>query len=34
MLKILQARLQQYVSQEVQIYKLGFEEAKEPESNC
>ena len=30
-LKILQARLQQCMNQEFQIYKLGFEEAEEPE---
>ena len=33
MLKILQARLQQYVNQEVdiQIYKMDLEKAQEPE---
>ena len=31
MLKILQARLQQYVNQELQMYKLSLEKAKEPE---
>ena len=31
MLKILQARLQQCMNQEFQMYKLGFEEAEEPE---
>ena len=31
MLKILQARLQQYVSQELQVYKLDLEKAEEPE---
>ena len=31
MLKILQARLQQYMNWELQMYKLGFEGAKKPE---
>ena len=31
MLKILQARLQQYVSRELQMYKLSLEKAEEPE---
>ena len=31
MLKILQARLQQYVNQELQMYKLDLENAEEPE---
>ena len=31
MFKILQARLQQYVTQHFQMYKLGFEEAEETE---
>ena len=31
MLKILQARLQQYVNQELTMYKLGLEKAEEPE---
>ena len=31
MLKILQARLQQYVNRELQMYKLGLEKAEEPE---
>ena len=31
MLKILQARLQQYVSQELQMFKLDLEKAEEPE---
>ena len=31
MLKILQVRLQQYVNQELQMYKLDFEKAEEPE---
>ena len=31
MLKILQARLQQYVSQELQMSKLDLEKAEEPE---
>ena len=31
MLKTLQARLQQYVNQELQMYKLDFEKAEEPE---
>ena len=29
--KILQARLQQYVNQEIQMYKLNFEKAEERE---
>ena len=31
MLKVLQARLQQYVNQELQMYKLGIEKAEESE---
>ena len=31
MFKILQARLQQYVNQNFQMYKLDFEKAHEPE---
>ena len=31
MLKILQARLQQYVNHELQMFKLDLEKAKEPE---
>ena len=31
MLKILQARLQQYVNQELQMQKLDLEKAEEPE---
>ena len=31
MLKILQARLQQYVNQELTDFKLGLEKAEEPE---
>ena len=31
MLKILQARLQQWMNQEFQMYKLSFEDAEEPE---
>ena len=31
MLKILQARLQQYMNWEFQMYKLGLEKAEEPE---
>ena len=31
MLKILQAKLQKYMSQELQMYKLDFKKAKEPE---
>ena len=31
MLKILQARLQQYVNQKFQMYKLDLEKAEEPE---
>ena len=30
MLKILQARLQQYVNQEIQMFKLDLEKAEEP----
>ena len=30
-LRILQARLQQYVNQELQMYKLDLEKAEEPE---
>jgi len=30
MLKLLQVRLQQYMDQELQIYKLESEKAKEP----
>ena len=33
-LKILQARLQQYVNQELQMFKLDLEKAEEPEINC
>ena len=32
MLKILQARLQQYVNHELQMFKLVLEKAEEPES--
>ena len=32
MLKILQATLQQYVNQELQMYKLSLEKAGEPET--
>ena len=32
MLKILQALLQQYVNQELQMYKLSLEKAEEPET--
>ena len=32
MLKVLQARLQQYVNKNSQMYKLGFQKAEEPES--
>ena len=32
MLKILQARLQMYMNQEFQMYKLSLEKAEEPES--
>ena len=31
MLKILQARLQQYVNRELQMFKLNLEKAEEPE---
>ena len=31
MLKILQARLQQYINRELQMFKLDLEEAEEPE---
>ena len=31
MLKILQARLQEYVNQELQMYKLDLEKAEDPE---
>ena len=31
MLKILQARLQQYVNQELQMFKVGLEKAEKPE---
>ena len=31
MLKILQARLQQYVNYNLQIFNLGLEKAEEPE---
>ena len=31
MLKILQARLQQYINQELQMFKLDLEKAEEPE---
>ena len=31
MLKILQARLQQYINHELQMFKLVLEEAEEPE---
>ena len=34
MLKILQARLQQYVNCELQMFKLVLEKAEEPEINC
>ena len=33
MLKILQARLQQYVNCELQMFKLVLEKAEEPEMN-
>ena len=33
-LKILQARLQQYVNHELQMFKLDLEKAEEPESDC
>ena len=32
MLKILQVRLQQYVNQELQMFKLDLEKAEEPET--
>ena len=32
--QILQARLQIYVNQELQMFKLNLEKAEEPESNC
>ena len=32
MLKILQARIQQYMTENFQIQKLGFEEVEEPTS--
>ena len=31
MLKILQTRLQQYVNQKIQMYKLDLEKAEEPD---
>ena len=31
MLKILQAKLQQYVNQELQMFKLDLEKAEDPE---
>ena len=31
MLKILQARLQQYINRELQMFKLDLEKAEEPE---
>ena len=34
MVKILQARLQQYVNQNSQMFKLDLEKAEEPEINC
>ena len=34
MLKILQARLQQYVNRELQMFKLVLEKAKKQRSNC
>ena len=34
MLKILQVRLQQYITENFQMYKLGLEKAEEPEINC
>ena len=34
MLKILQARLQQYVNCELQMFKLVLEKAEEQRSNC
>ena len=33
-LKILQARLQQYVTENFHMYKLDLEKAEEPEMNC
>ena len=33
-LKILQARLQQYLNRELQMFKLDLEKAEEPEVNC
>ena len=33
-LKNHQARLQQYVNRELQMYKLDLEKAEEPETNC
>ena len=32
--KILQVRLQQYMNQEFQVYKLDLKQAEEPESSC
>ena len=32
MLKVLQARLQQYINKNSQMYKLGFQKAEESES--
>ena len=32
MLKVLQARLQQYMNKNSQMYKLGLQKAEEPES--
>ena len=34
MLKILQARLQQYMNMNFQMFKLVLEKAEEPEINC
>ena len=34
MLKILQARLQQHMNRELQMFKLVLEKAEEPEINC
>ena len=34
MLKILHARLQQYMNREFQMFKLDLEKAEEPEINC
>ena len=34
MLKILQARLQQYVNRELQMFKLDLEKAENQRSNC